>query len=160
MALFSGGSIGGTGLGPLCSGFIAQHTTWRWIFRVQACSCGLLMLFIIILFKESRGSVLLSRKAKALNNWYEELETSGYYGFLAPSEDTASPAPQRIRWKVKSDEERASVVKMISVSLYRPFHMLVTEPVVFFFSLWITFAWGVLYLMFSAVSGLLEVIRI
>ena len=146
--------------GPLCSGFIAQNTTWRWIFRVQVCSCGLLMLIIVAFFKESRGSVLLSRKAKALNTWYDELESAGYYGFLTPTEDTLSyestetggnRTPQRIRWKVKSDEERATLLKMISISLYRPFHMLVTEPVVFFFSLWITFAWGCLYLLFGAV---------
>ena len=30
MAIFAGGSIFGTGLGPLCSGFIAQHLDWRW----------------------------------------------------------------------------------------------------------------------------------
>ena len=28
---------------------------------------------------------------------------------------------QRIRWKVKSDEERESLANMIGVSLYRPF---------------------------------------
>lgn len=30
MSIFAGGSIFGTGLGPLCSGFIAQHLDWRW----------------------------------------------------------------------------------------------------------------------------------
>lgn len=30
MSIFAGGSIFGTGLGPLCSGFIAEHTNWRW----------------------------------------------------------------------------------------------------------------------------------
>lgn len=158
MAVFAGGAIGGTGLGPLVSGFIAQHTTWRWIFRVQVCTSGLLMLVILFFFKESRGSVLLSRKAKVLNRYYEEMEASGYYGFLMPADGSSSPvsadtatAPQRIRWRVRSDEERSSLLKMISISLYRPFHLLVSEPVVLFFSLWITFAWSVLYLLFSAV---------
>ena len=57
---------------------------------------------------------------------------------------------------MQSDEERASIGKMISVSLYRPFHLLFTEPVVFFFSLWISFAWGILYLLFSAVPLVFE----
>ena len=30
MSIFAGGSLFGTGLGPLCSGFIAQHLHWRW----------------------------------------------------------------------------------------------------------------------------------
>lgn len=40
---------------------------------------------------------------------------------------------------------------MISVSLYRPFHLLFTEPTVFFFSVWISFAWAILYLTFGAI---------
>ncbi|KAK3720167.1 hypothetical protein LTR37_003991 [Vermiconidia calcicola] len=160
MALFTGGAIFGTGLGPLVSGFIAQYLDWRWIFRLQICTTGVLILVVIVFFKESRGSVLLSRKAKALNKWYDDLESAGYYGFLMPNGSTESLAlteksdrvtPQRIRWKVRSDEERATVVKTITVSLYRPFHLLFTEPVVFFFSLWITLAWSALYLLFSAV---------
>jgi hypothetical protein len=40
---------------------------------------------------------------------------------------------------------------MVSVSVYRPFHLLFTEPVVFFFSLWVSFAWGILYLTFGSI---------
>ncbi|KAH9827009.1 Fungal trichothecene efflux pump (TRI12) [Teratosphaeria destructans] len=35
MSLFAGGALFGTGLGPVISGLIAQHTTWRWIFYHQ-----------------------------------------------------------------------------------------------------------------------------
>jgi hypothetical protein len=38
------------------------------------------MIALVLFFKESRASVLLSRKAKALNKWYEQLEQAGYYG--------------------------------------------------------------------------------
>lgn len=157
MALFSGGALVGTGIGPLVSGFIAQNTTWRWIFYLQIIVDTVMMALIVVFFRETRGSVLLSRKARALNKWYDELEAQGYYGMMIHSTSDASKgAPQRIRWKVKSDEERGSIGKMISVSLYRPFHLLVTEPVVFFFSLWISFGWGILYLLFSAVPLVFE----
>ena len=115
------------------------------------------MIVIIFFFKESRGSILLSRKAQTLNKWYEQLESMGYYGFTMPSgqgiedEKPISATPQRIRWKVKADEERATIGKMITISLFRPFHLLFTEPVVFFFSLWITFAWSCLYLLFGVI---------
>lgn len=152
MALFSGAALLGTGLGPLVCGFIAQYTTWRWIFYLQTITCGTLMVIITICFKETRGSVLLSRKAKKLNKWYEEREQAGYYGFEMPvNGEHAKKVSQRIRWKVKSDEERASIGKMISISLYRPFHLLLTEPVVFWFSLWVSFSWAVLYLTLAAV---------
>lgn len=122
MALFSGAALFGTGLGPMVSGFIAQRTSWRWVFWVQVIDCGLMILAVILFFKETRGSVLLSRKAHLLNRWYEERENAGFVGSMMPcNEGSDSKKSQRIRWKVKSDEERESLANMIAVSLYRPF---------------------------------------
>ncbi|TAQ89681.1 hypothetical protein B7494_g1987 [Chlorociboria aeruginascens] len=123
MALFSGAALFGTGVGPLVSGFVAQNTSWRWVFWIQVIVCSVLMLAVTMFLKETWGNILLSRKAQCLNKWYEEREKVGYF-------DTP-----RIRWKVKSDEERESISKMIGISVYRPFHLLLSEPVVFFFSL-------------------------
>jgi multidrug resistance protein len=152
MALFSGAALFGTGLGPLVSGFIAQNTTWRWIFWVQVITCGILIAGVALFLKETRGSILLSRKARALNRWMEACEEAGYVGFdMHADTESEKSESQRIRWKVKSDEERTSLSKMIGISVYRPFHLLVTEPVVFFFSLWVAFAWAVLYLTFGSI---------
>ncbi|EKG09763.1 Major facilitator superfamily [Macrophomina phaseolina MS6] len=157
MAMFSGSALIGTGLGPLTCGWVAEYTTWRWIFYIQTIVDGILVAIVCICFKETRGSVLLSRKAKALNDWYEAREAAGYYNFDMISESTPhKKIPQRIRWKVKSDEERASIMTMISISLYRPFHLLLTEPVVFFFSLWVSFSWAILYLTLGAIPLVFE----
>ncbi|KAJ4989838.1 Cycloheximide resistance protein [Stagonosporopsis vannaccii] len=152
MALFSGAALFGTGWGPLVSGFIAQNLSWRWIFYLQTIMAAVMVAFICVIFKETRGSVLLSRKAKALNKYYDVREAAGYYGFNVPNpEKPGSTISQRLRWKVKADEERASLKTMIAVSLYRPFHLLFTEPVVFWFSLWVAFSWAVLYLTLAAI---------
>ncbi|RKU41299.1 hypothetical protein DL546_002754 [Coniochaeta pulveracea] len=203
MSLFSGFVLVGTGAGPLIAAAMTQRLgrgdAWKWIFWHQVIAGAVLMILLVFFFKESRGSVLLSRKAKVLNKWYEQLEQAGYYGVWldegrttstppredgsdsdqtisgqstavegieAHDEEKASlpdlsrpPSPSsasgtrlhRIRWVTKDDEERSSLGKMISVSLYRPFHLLFTEPVVFFFSLWVAFAWGVLYLTFGSI---------
>ncbi|EAS30121.3 multidrug resistance protein [Coccidioides immitis RS] len=152
MALFSTAALFGTGLGPLVAGVIVKHTSWRWVYYAQAIEAAVVLVAIILFFKETRGSVLLSRKAKVLNKWYEELENAGCPGLDIPvSEDSEKKRCQRIRWKVKSDEERESLLNMLSISLYRPFHLLVTEPVVFFFSLWVSFSWAVLYLQFGSI---------
>lgn len=152
MALFSGAALCGTGLGPLVTGFIAQNTSWRWMFWLQLIMDGILIAVVMVCFKETRGSVLLSRKGKALNKWYEEREQAGYFGVQMPIESKPGEfILERIRWKVKSDEERTSLGKMIGISCYRPFHLLFTEPVVFFFSIWVSFSWGILYLTLAAV---------
>ncbi len=183
MAIFSGTVLVGTGAGPLVAAVLTQRLggegeEWTWVFWHQAIAATVVMIALVILFKESRGSVLLSRKAKALNRWYGELERAGYYGvWTDDAEATGEPQPgtvtddesdsrsektaaavaaageissssasshsqsgsccssvtlspahtpqrrrrlQRVRWLVKADEERASVAKMISVSVYRP----------------------------------------
>ena len=147
MALFACGALFGSGLGPMVSGFIAEDLNWRWVFWVQVITCAVTITVITITFKETRGSILLSRKAAKLNAYYTSLEEAGHYGVSLDSGNTT----QRIRWLVKADEERESLSKMISISVYRPFHLLMTEPVVFFFSLYVSFAWAVLYLTFSSI---------
>ncbi|GAB1205260.1 hypothetical protein APSETT445_003933 [Aspergillus pseudonomiae] len=151
MALFSGAALFGTGLAPLLSSVIVYHTTWRWIYYSHAIVSAVFVVIIFFFFKETRGSVILSRKAHALNKYYEALEDAGHFGVIMPNESGEKQCVKRIRWKVKSDEQRASLGQMISISLYRPFHMLFTEPVVFFFSLWAAFSWAVLYLQFGSV---------
>ncbi|KAL2128705.1 hypothetical protein VTI74DRAFT_8814 [Chaetomium olivicolor] len=185
MAFFSGSVLAGTGLGPLVGAVMTQRMgeerdKWKWIFWHQVVMGGVLMVALVVFFRESRGSVLLSRKARALNKWYEELEAEGYFGVWCgglgedgqPSvngedeekgsktwlqrQDRASL--RRIRWRVKEDEERASLRKMIAISVTRPFHLLFTEPVVFFFSIWVAFAWGILYLTFGSIPLVFQLV--
>ena len=121
MALFSASAMFGTGLGPMFSGFVVQNSSWRWVFYSQAIVSGALLVLVVVFFKETRGSVLLSRKAKALNKYYEALEQAGYVGMDVTGPNGEKIQGQRIRWKVKSDEERETLGKMIAISLYRPF---------------------------------------
>lgn len=82
MSCFSGSALFGTGLGPLVSGFIEMRVSWRWIFYSQAIASAVFMVILLVFLKETRGSVLLSRKAKTINRYYEKLENAGYYGVV------------------------------------------------------------------------------
>ncbi|KAJ6788089.1 hypothetical protein PWT90_02536 [Aphanocladium album] len=189
MALFSGSVLLGTGAGPLVSAALVnvikdRKRAWQWTFWHQVMMDAVLVLFLIVFFKESRASVLLTRKGKILNDWYEKLERAGVYGVwislsnvnitpmsgeawksqrpMSDSEDTVfiernrprAPVLRRIRWVVKADEMRPTLKELILTSVKRPFTLLFTEPVVFCFSLWAAFSWGVLYLSFSVVPFL------
>ncbi|PHH93244.1 hypothetical protein CDD83_9514 [Cordyceps sp. RAO-2017] len=185
MALFSGAVLAGTGSGPLAATALLNEVSdstlaWKWAFWHQAIVDAALMLAVILLFKESRASVLLTRKARLLNRWYEELEERGSYGLwvsdpakmaIAVSASSSGSTLgrghgggvvigpglwQRIRWVVREDQQRPALGSMISLSVRRPFHLLLTEPIVFCFSIWAAFSWGVLYLSFSVVSFLYQ----
>ncbi len=179
MTLFSGSVLLGTGSGPLVAAVITQRTTWpqnahdraadaglrapwRWVFWHQAIADVVLMAALVLLFRESRGSVLLSRRAAALNAWYAQREHAGWAGvWLEDHALGGRPARRRLarlRWRVEDDQERTSLLHTVGLSVYRPFHMLVTEPVVFFFSLWVAFAWAILYLTFGSVFLVLETV--
>ena len=122
MALFSAAALFGTGLAPLLSGAIIYHTTWRWIFYSHAIVSAAVVVYMYFFFHETRGSVILSRKAQVLNQYYEKLEAAGHHGVIvADNNESGEKQVRRLRWKVKSDEDRASLVDMISQSCYRPF---------------------------------------
>ncbi|KAK7423985.1 hypothetical protein QQZ08_008809 [Neonectria magnoliae] len=189
MALFSGAVLAGTGAGPLVSAVFVDRMSdptqaWKWPFWHQVIMDGVLLIAIVFLFRESRASVLMSRKAKKLNQWYEQLEAMGAYGVWVTEveEETSTESSlstlktlqvdpvqvgyssgsgqksqrrlRRVRWVVQADEERASLANMMSTSVKRPFYLLFTEPVVFCFSIWAAFSWGVLYLSFAVVPYL------
>ncbi|KAH8706107.1 major facilitator superfamily domain-containing protein [Phaeosphaeriaceae sp. PMI808] len=75
----------------------------------------------------TRGYVILKKRAKKLR---EETGRAIY---------------------AESELKKQSITKMLKLSFMRPTKMLLTEPVVIFFTLWISFAWGILFLFFSAV---------
>ena len=149
MVIFTTGTLAGTGLGPAVASIMVQHLSWRWTWYLQTITCGLVVLAQFIFLRETRGSVLLSRKAQALNAWYAEREEA--FPSFAAATSSGNKPQRKIRWKVKSDEERASILTIIKISLVRPFHLLLTEPILFWFSAWVSFAWMILYLTFGGI---------
>ncbi|PWY72163.1 MFS general substrate transporter [Aspergillus sclerotioniger CBS 115572] len=130
MSIFGLTSVIGIALGPFVgSAIVSIHKDepWRWIFYVQIIYLtGLLPIFWFILY-ETRADVILARRAKKLRK------------------ETGRPI------YAEAELDNTSVWRLLQISFERPTRMLLTEPVVAFFTLWISFAWGILYLFFSSV---------
>ncbi|CEH14585.1 Synaptic vesicle transporter SVOP and related transporters (major facilitator superfamily) [Ceraceosorus bombacis] len=131
MALFATAAIFGTGFGPFWAGFVEQYIAdgWRWIQHIQAIYTGAFLIIFTVVLKETRGSVILARRASRLR------KQTGDGRYMA-----------------KSELERASVVTLIKGSLTRPMIMLFTEPVVTAFSLWISLQWGMMYALLESIG--------
>ncbi|KAL4734940.1 major facilitator superfamily domain-containing protein [Aspergillus similis] len=130
MSLFGFTSVVGIALGPFIGSAIVQihkNDPWRWIFYVQIIyNAGLLPIFWLIL-RETRPDVILKRRAAKIRK------------------ETGRPV------YAQAEINAPSTLRLLQISFKRPTKMLLTEPVVTFFTLWISFAWGILYLFFSSV---------
>ncbi|KAN0063724.1 hypothetical protein ACQY0O_003774 [Thecaphora frezii] len=135
MALFATAAIFGTGFGPVWAGWVEQNELlqWRWIQWIQCIYTGAGFLLIALFLKETRGSIILTRRARQLR------KTTGDQ-----------------RYRAKAEEERASVPILIKNSLTRPILFLVKEPIVTFFSLWIAFVWGFMYMLLESIGLITE----
>jgi len=87
----------------------------------------LIPVFYFIL-KETRHDVILAGRAKKLRK------------------KTGKPI------YAKSEHDRESVIHTLKISVARPTKMLLIEPVVIFFTLWVSFAWGIMFLFFASVG--------
>ncbi|KAJ7132372.1 MFS polyamine transporter [Mycena epipterygia] len=133
MAIFSAAALGGTGLGPVVAGWVEMNPKleWRWVQWIQMIICGAYSILVPIIMRETRSSILLTRLAKKTRK-----ETGDH------------------RYRARIEDERTSLLELIYISCTRPIHLLLTEPVVSSFSLWIGFLWGVLFCMIESIPGL------
>lgn len=97
------------------------------IFYIQIIyNAGLIPVFYFIL-SETRPDVILKKRARKLRK------------------ETGRPI------YAAAELNKPNVFQLLKLSFMRPARMLTTEPVVIFFTLWISFAWGILYLFFSSI---------
>ncbi|KAF7713082.1 MFS-type transporter [Penicillium ucsense] len=131
MSLFGFTSVVGIALGPFIGSAIQtinKTDPWRWIFYIQIIYNAALIPVFWLILRETRGDVILKKRAKKLRR------------------ETGRPI------YAESELKTTSTLQLIQISFERPTRMLLTEPVVTFFTLWVSFAWGILFLFFSSVG--------
>ncbi|OSD05327.1 MFS general substrate transporter [Trametes coccinea BRFM310] len=131
MSLFATMALIGPGVGCVAAGWIEQnpHLQWRWIQWIHVIWTGIFVVMVPTFMKETRSGVLLTRMAKKLRK-----ETGNHH------------------YRARIEDERASLRTLIYISCTRPIYLLLTEPVVAAFSLWVGFAWGILYVLVESIA--------
>lgn len=129
MALFSHIAIFGTMAAPIYAGFVDQQIGWRWLQAIQGFSNIPLLVIVLVFFKETRGGVFLQNRATLLRK------------------DTGDN-----RWVAREQLEAPGIKDALYNSSVKAIAMLFSEPVVFFFGMWIAFTWFITFLFLSVIT--------
>ncbi|KAJ7147629.1 MFS polyamine transporter [Mycena crocata] len=134
MSIFTAAVFAGNALGPVVSGWVEEnpHLGWRWIQYIHMICFGACMILLLTVTQETRSSILLTRLAKSVRTRTGD-----------------------VRFHVKGGDDQ-NLRDLIITSCTRPFYLLIKEPVVTSFSVWISFVWGVYYCMLGSIPGILR----
>lgn len=153
MTVYSCVIIMGTGVGPLVSGWVVQCLGWRWVFYLQIILVGVATGGLLVLFRETRGNVLLARNCAIINAHLQALEDAGTPVLVDRKKDGNDEVVGRTyRFRYSSPIQDSSIGTTIVKSFQFPLVLLATESIVFWFSMWVSFAWAILYMQFSSIA--------
>ncbi|APA05290.1 hypothetical protein sscle_01g000600 [Sclerotinia sclerotiorum 1980 UF-70] len=136
-AMFVMGPLFGPVLGPVIGGFIAQRAGWRWVYWVLLVACAALSIFYVIVGKETSASVLIRRKTIALRK-----ETGN--PDLLSAYDAKKPAAA-LKFKA-----------VLLTGIARPFRMMFSSPILPLLALWMSFIFGLIYLLLTSIAQVFE----
>lgn len=123
----------GAAVGPILGGFIAERSTWRWMFWATSIFQGAMMIVSWFSFPEPYAPTILGRRARRLR---KETGNNQYY----------TEAERRDR------DKSAAVV--ITTALSRPIRLLLFHPIIQVSSVLSGFNYGIMYITLSTFSDL------
>ncbi|KAI0749869.1 MFS polyamine transporter [Daedaleopsis nitida] len=138
IAIYSLAPLLGPVIGPTCGAWIAQRSTWRWVFWSTTIVDAIIQCFGFFLLKETFPPVLLERKAARMRK----------------SADPEKGTPREIRTVFDGADRhwKHIVVK----ALIRPFALFFREPIVQLLGVYMAFLYGTLYLFLTTIPSIFE----
>ncbi|WRT68612.1 uncharacterized protein IL334_005590 [Kwoniella shivajii] len=128
MSIFSLAPFAGPSIGPIVAGAIqVTGTNWRWVYWILTMFAGFCLAVIVIFVPETYAPKILAQKAKKLRKdtqeerWYAPLEKQDH------------------RWQSRLYD-----------ILAKPFIMLALEPMLLAVTMYMSFVYGIVYLLFEA----------
>jgi len=127
MAVYSLMPLLGPAIGPIAGGFIAQYSTWQWVFYSTSICAILVQILGIFFLRETYAAEILKRKKKQL------IKITGN-----PDLHTEFDNPNR------------KLSAHLRTAFARPFKLLFTQPIVQVLAAYIGYVYGVLYLVLAS----------
>ena len=127
MAAFSAAPFLGPAIGPLVGGFLSDNLGWRWLYWIQLIVSGTVYALMVLTVPETYAPTILLKRAKKLR------KETGDHTYVTEQELDRRPLPETLK-----------------VFIFRPFHLLFQELIVFLITLYMSVLYGLLYMFFVA----------
>ncbi|KAF2824152.1 citrinin biosynthesis transporter CtnC [Ophiobolus disseminans] len=128
ICVFAAGGFAGPVAGPIAGGFITESSLgWRWTSWITLIMAGLFGTIGLFVIPETSAARILQLRAAKMR---EETGNTQYYS--------------------KADENKLTMNNVVTVYLLRPFVMFVQEPILALVTAYMSFLYGIVYLLFEA----------
>lgn len=126
ISVYSLAPLIGPAAGPIAGGFIAENTTWRWVFWATCIADAGIQILGLFFLQETYTPKLLQRKTKRLRKETGNTELRSEF-----------------------DDHNIPLRTRLSTSLQRPFRMITTQPIIIVLALYMAYLYGLTYLVLS-----------
>lgn len=124
MGIYTLGPMLGPVIGPIAGGFVAQYSTWRWVFWSTSIAALAVQVIGFLWLRECHPATLLQTKRDCL------IKKTG-----------------NDKWHIKDQEK--SLLRELGQALQRPLRLFVTQPIIFCMAVYMGYLFGTTYLMFA-----------
>ncbi|ROW05468.1 hypothetical protein VSDG_00228 [Cytospora chrysosperma] len=131
MSIYSLAPLLGPAIGPIAGAFIAENTSWRWIFYATTIADALIQTAGVFLLQETYTPVLLRWRKERLVR--ETGNTALHTDF---------------------DDPERTAARTLATAFQRPFRLLLTQPIIQVLALYMMYLYGLMYLVLSTFPSL------
>ncbi|KAJ5101388.1 hypothetical protein NUU61_003610 [Penicillium alfredii] len=126
IAIYSLAPLLGPAVGPIAGGFIAENTSWRWVFYATSIADGFIQVAGLFFLRETYGPKILRDRAHRLRK------------------DTGDQS-----YQTETERQNKSLPHVLRTSLIRPFRLLLTQSIVQVLAIYMAYVYGIMYLVLS-----------
>ncbi|OJJ70025.1 hypothetical protein ASPBRDRAFT_76652 [Aspergillus brasiliensis CBS 101740] len=131
VAIYSLAPLLGPAVGPIAGGFIAENTTWRWVFYATSIADGVIQVAGLFFLQETYAPIILKRRAQKLRK--ETADTD---------------------YQTEFERQNKTFGQIMRGALIRPFRLLSTQPIVQALAAYMAYIYGTMYLVLSTFPSL------
>ncbi|KAK2463962.1 hypothetical protein APHAL10511_004013 [Amanita phalloides] len=137
ISIYSLAPVLGPVVGPVCGAWIADRSTWRWVYWSTSIVDAGIQVAGVFFLRESFAPYLLEQKAKRLRQ----------------SMDVENAKIRKI-YTIYDKNGSRTWKQIFARAMIRPFALLAMEPIIQLIALYMAFAYGLLYLFLTSMPSI------